>query len=57
MGEVSVREVVYEITRTDKRDAAIGLIASLLDGKFNLGAGSSAHDFTHFKYTALDSMY
>lgn len=52
--------MVYEINRTDKIGAAIGLIASLLNGKFNLGIGSTAHDlgnFTHFKNTALDTVY
>lgn len=59
-GEVLVRGVVYEVSRTDKSGSAFGLLANLLGGKFNLGIGSAAGNLGNFiqlKNTALDAVY
>lgn len=59
-GEVLVRGVVYEVSRTDKSGSAFGLLASLLGGKLNLGIGSAASNLGNFiqlKNTALDVVY
>lgn len=60
IGEVLVRGVVYEVSRTDKSGSAFGLLASLLGGKLNLGIGSAAGNLGNFiqlKNTALDIVY
>lgn len=59
-GEVLVRGVVYEVSRTDKSGSAFGLLANLLGGKLNLGIGSAAGNLGNFiqlKNTALDAVY
>ena len=59
-GEVLVRGVVYEVSRTEKSGSAFGLLASLLGGKLNLGIGSAAGNLGNFiqlKNTALDVVY
>lgn len=59
-GEVLVRGVVYEVSRTDKTGSAFGLLANLLGGKLNLGLGSAAGNLGNFiqlKNTALDAVY
>lgn len=59
-GEVLVRGLVYEVSRTDKSGSAFGLLASLLGGKLNLGIGSAVGNLGNFiqlKNTALDAVY
>lgn len=59
-GEVLVRGVVYEVSRTDKSGSAFGLLANLLGGKLNLGIGSAAGNLGNYiqlKNTALDAVY
>lgn len=59
-GEVLVRGLVYEVSRTDKSGSAFGLLANLLGGKFNLGIGSASGNLGNFiqlKNTALDVVY
>ncbi|WP_312594184.1 type II secretion system protein GspD [Comamonas terrigena] len=60
IGEVLVRGVVYEVSRTDKSGSAFGLLANLLGGKLNLGIGSATGNLGNFiqlKNTALDAVY
>lgn len=59
LGEIVVRGVVYEVSTTDKEGSAVGLLASLLGGKFQAGVGAlnSAGSFLRFKNTALDAVY
>ncbi|CUA99484.1 type II secretion system protein GspD [Comamonas thiooxydans] len=59
-GEVLVRGLVYEVSRTDKSGSAFGLLANLLGGKLNLGIGSAVGNLGNFiqlKNTALDAVY
>lgn len=59
-GEVLVRGLVYEVSRTDKSGSAFGLLANLLGGKLHLGIGSAASNLGNFiqlKNTALDAVY
>lgn len=60
IGEVLVRGLVYEVSRTDKSGSAFGLLANLLGGKLNLGIGSAAGNLGNFiqlKNTALEAVY
>lgn len=60
IGEVLVRGVIYEVSRTDKSGSAFGLLANLLGRRFNLGIGSAATNLSNFiqlKSQAFDAVY
>lgn len=59
-GEVVVRGFVYEVSDTDKKGSAFGLLASLLSGKFNIGIGTVANaagNFLQIKAGGLEAIY
>lgn len=60
VGEVAVRGIVYEVSNTQSKGSAFGLLASLLGGHVNIGIGSTAPNlgsFIQLKNTALDAVY
>ena len=59
VGEVAVRGVVYEVSNSDKSGSAFGLLASVLNGKLNVGIGSMASlgNFVQIKQASLDVIY
>lgn len=59
-GQVLVHGHVWEVSDTDKKGSAFGLLASLLSGKFNIGIGtavSAAGNFLQIKAGGLDAVY
>ena len=59
-GEVAVRGFVYEVSDTDKKGSAFGLLASLLSGKLNIGIGTAVNaggNFLQIKTGGLDAIY
>lgn len=60
VGEVAVRGFVYEVSDTDKKGSAFGLLASLLGGKLNIGIGTVANaggSFLQIKAGGLEAIY
>lgn len=60
VGEVAVRGYVYEVSDTDKKGSAFGLLASLLSGKLNIGIGaatSAVGTFLQIKTGGLEAIY
>lgn len=59
-GQVEVHGHVWEVSDTDKKGSAFGLLASLLSGKLNIGIGtavSAAGNFLQIKAGGLDAVY
>jgi type II secretory pathway component GspD/PulD (secretin) len=58
-GQVMVRCVVYEVSTTNTKGSAFGLLASLIGGKLSLGIGSTnpVGSFLQLKNTNLDAVY
>lgn len=58
-GQVMVRCVVYEVSTTNTKGSAFGLLASLLGGKLSFGLGSTTPvgSFLQLKNASIDAVY
>ncbi len=59
LGEVVVRGIVYEVSTTDKKGSAFGLLASVLGGQVSMGVGATTplNSFVRFQNASLDGLY